>query len=244
MPPSVPRPLSLATTLPLHIQSLGAVRVTLTGTPLHLPLSKSAEVLVWLALNGEATRDRIVDALWGGSDERRHVEYFKVAVRHLRLALAAHPAVTFNPLPFEAGVYRLSERFTLDLDAGLARRALVSLAPQDLRRAVEAYSGAFLPAVEAEWAEPVRADVLEATVAAATTLGSQLERTAPGEAVAWYERAIELDPLHEDGHVRLVRLHTSLGHEVAARHASGRYRRMLREEWGREPEEDPGRRFE
>lgn len=239
--PPWPRPGAAVPELRLQVQALGPLRVRLAGQPLHLPLSRSGELLVWLALHGEATRDRIVDALWDGSAERRHVEYFKVAVRHLRLALSEHPAVTFNPVPFEGGLYRLSERFTVELDAQEVCRSLRSPAPGGMREAVAAYAGPFLPFAEAEWAEQVRTEVLEAAVAAALTLGAQQEHAAPEEAAALYERVIELDPLHEPAYTALLRLHTSRSNAAAARHVFGRYRRMLRDTWNREPGEEFGR---
>jgi LuxR family transcriptional regulator, maltose regulon positive regulatory protein len=229
--------------LTLTIQSLGGVRVSLNGQALHLPLSKSAEVLVWLSLHGQASRDRLVDALWDGSNERRHIEYFKVAVRHLRATLAGHPAVTFNPLPFEGGVYRLSERLTIDLDVTRLKQATKhDLA--DLQRVLDEYIGPFLPLVQAPWAEAERTEALENVLAAALALGEQLEASQPEAAAAAYERAISLEPLSEEAHVRLLRLHLTQRQQGAAGQTYRRYRRMLADEWGRMPEREFSDLFE
>lgn len=236
--PEMPIPTPTPETLTLAIQTLGTLRVQLGGQPVHMPLRKSAEVLVWLALNGPGSRDQIIDALWDGSNERRHIEYFKVAVRHLRLALVTHPAVTFNPLPFDEGRYRLAERFTVETDTAAARIALKLSTEASLRRALAVYAGPFLHTTETDWAATLRLDVLETTVAAALKLGTLLEQTAPDEAVAVYERTAELEPLGEDSYVRLIRLHTARGDEASAKRVYLRYRRMLAEEWGRRPEEE------
>jgi LuxR family maltose regulon positive regulatory protein len=224
--------------LTLQVRSLGAVRVSVNGDPLHLPLTRSAEVLVWLAIHGESTRDQLVDALWDGSNERRHVEYFKVAVRHLRATLATHPAVTFNPLPFLEGRYRLSERFTVDVDVLRARHALISRRPETLQRTLDEYVGTFLPQTEASWAEPFRTEALETAISAALTLGEALEADDPVAAALAYQRAADLDPLAEEPYVKLLRLYLARHDRTAAEHCYRRYRRMLSEEWGRNPGEE------
>lgn len=224
--------------LVLQIQSLGAVRVSVNGDPLHLPLARSSEVLVWLAIHGESTRDQLINALWDGSNERRHVEYFKVAVRHLRATLAGHSAVTFNPLPFLEGRYRLSERFTVNLDVLRARHALNSRRPEDLRQVLDDYVGSFLSQTQEPWAEPFRTEALETAVTAALTLGEGLEASEPVSAAAAYQRAADLDPLAEEPYLKLLRLHLARQDRTAAEHCYRRYRRMLSEEWGRAPGEE------
>lgn len=224
--------------LVLRVRTLGALQVAVGDQPVHIPLSRSAEVLVWLALYGEGSRDEIMDDLWDGSREQRHIEYFKVAVRHLRLALSGHPVVTFNPLPFEGGRYRLATLFTIDVDAAVVKRSLLAPASEALQEALRVYRGPFLPSSEAEWVAVLRTDLLEQTLSAALILAARLEDSAPVEAAAVYERCLELDPLHESSHVSLIRLWHTLGEQEAARRTFTRYRSMLHDEWGRLPPPD------
>lgn len=194
---------------------------------------------MWLALFGAGSREQLIDALWDGSNERRHGEHFKVAVRHLRDALAAHPPVTFNPLPFDGHTYRLASEFHLDLDAGRARLALTSGQPDNLRFALDAYAGPFLPKVDSEWVTSLRAQYLQDAVTAALALGAALETAAPREALRAYERAVELDAFAQEGYAGLGRVHEGLGESVAAKQAYRRYARLLEEEMGLETSQEP-----
>jgi LuxR family transcriptional regulator, maltose regulon positive regulatory protein len=222
----------------LEVFTLGVPRVALNGLPLHVPLSKSMELLAWLAINREGRRDQLIGALWNDSNERRCVEYFKVAVRHLRKALASHPEVGSQPLIYQDGVYRLSERLTVRVDALTIRSALANPTTELLRQAVASHIGPFLPTAESDWAQAVRLDTLEQTVTAALTLGARLELIDSAEAAAAYERAAELDPLHEASYLRLIEFHRGRNDDAAAQHAYIRYRRMLNDEWGETPGED------
>ncbi|WP_221089890.1 BTAD domain-containing putative transcriptional regulator [Deinococcus aquaedulcis] len=219
----------------LSLSTLGTLKVDVQGAPLHLPRAKSGEILVWLAQHGPGTRDQLVNALWDGSAERRHGEHFRVAVRQLRCALATHPAVTFNPLPFEAGVYRLSEQFELQLDWRLARPALRSGRAEALERVLNAYAGPFLPHLETEWIREQRAQAAEDTLAAALALGALLQDTEPHRALWAYGRAADLDLLNEQAQRGVIRAHLKLGEVAAAERAYAQYARVLRDELGDAP---------
>lgn len=139
----------------LDLRTLGRLDVHVNGRPVRVPLTKSLEVLAWLALQGPSTRDELVRALWGDAQERRNVEFFKVAVRRLRIALAAAPDVTFDPVPFEHGVYRLNPawRPVVDIAPWLDENAGPDVpAPPDLP---------VLPGVTGGWADEVRRRVEE-----------------------------------------------------------------------------------
>jgi LuxR family transcriptional regulator, maltose regulon positive regulatory protein len=219
----------------LEILTLGKLQVSLNGTPIRIPFAKAGELLVFIALNGASSREEIMNALWDGSLETRHHEYFRVAARRLRTALSEHPDVGFNPLPFENKLYSLAPQIRSSLDVNLAQQALELGNPQQLQATLEVYKGEFLPGVNTEWVSTIRTRVLEHTVAAAATLGEQLEQTQPREALKIYRRAIELEPLSEVSHLGLIRVHLALGGIAAANQAYGAYARMLSEEFGLVP---------
>ncbi len=219
----------------LGIVTLGKLHITVNGTPIRLPFAKAGELLVFIALHGSSSLDQIINALWDGSLEPRHHEYFRVAARRLRAALGEHPAVDFNGFPFSDKVYKLATQLQPRLDITLAQQALESGDPHQLRRALEVYNGEFLPGVNTEWVSMVRTRCLEHTVAAAATLGEQLERTEPREALSVYRRAIDLEPLSEVSHLGLIRVHLALGGVAAANQAYVAYARMLSEEFGLVP---------
>jgi LuxR family maltose regulon positive regulatory protein len=221
----------------LELTTFGRLQVRLNNQTARLPFAKAGELLIWLALNGPANHEQVIDALWDGSGEEKHHEYFRVAVRRLRAALRGPKGteLPFNPLPFEHGVYALASDFRVKLDASLSQHALQTNHPDDLRAALEAYRGEFLPGVDTQWATETRTRCLENTVTVALTLGEQLESTDPREALNAYRRAVELEPLSELGHLGLIRTYLRLGGLAAANQAYTTYARMLSEEFGLEP---------
>ena len=227
--PEIPAPSDQPPPVRLHLKTLGPLEVTIDGRRVHVPLSRSVEVLVWLAWNGAATRGEIMNDLWDGSTEQRHIEYFKVSVRHLRSALSVHPAVTFNPVPFEAGRYRLAEHFQIQLDARLPAQAVQERTRAALKAALDAYCGPFLNDSSANWACVQRTELLEQTLSAGLTLAATLEDEDEDSvaAVATYERCLELDPLSEEAHIRLIRLWSRLEDPEGLRRSYTRYHRMV-----------------
>jgi LuxR family transcriptional regulator, maltose regulon positive regulatory protein len=233
------------TQLELRVISLGEVKFLLADTPVHIPLTKAGELVVWLAMNGPGSREQIMDALWEGSSEQRHIEYFKISVRRMRAALSEHPAVTdFNPLPFENGKYRLSERFTVKLDATAAAQALTSRDLQTMQQAIELQVGEFMPTSELEWATDQRLRRTEEALELAMTLGQQLEETSITDAQKAYQRAIALDPLHEPAHLALIQACQRTADLPGARRAYSAYSRMMNEEFGAQPNKELQRSFE
>ncbi len=215
----------------LEIHTLGHFAARLDGRPVRLS-GKPAELIVWLALNGPARRDEILDALWDGSRARNDLEYGKVTIRRVRDALKAH--TTLNPLPFEDGVYRLAEALKLRVDAtellGAADRHRDD--PVRLRAILESNGGEFLPGVETEWAVQTRMNLLESGIAVALALGHALERSDPRAAAAAYLRARQLDPLGEAGSQALERLRAALGDAEGARFERSSRERSLEREFG------------
>ncbi len=227
---AIPQP-----TFELEILTLGKLQISLNGTPIRIPFAKAGELLIFVALHGASSREEIMNALWDGSIETRHHEYFRVAARRLRAALSEHPEVGFNAFPFENKLYSLAPQLSPKLDFELAQHALESGNMLQLQAALEAYHGEFLPGVNTEWVAEIRTRVLEQTVAAAATLAEQLEQTQSREALKIYRRAIELEPLSEVSHLGLIRVHLALGGVAAANQAYGAYARMLSEEFGLAP---------
>ncbi len=227
-------------TLKLEIVTLGKLQVRIDAAVIRLPFAKAGELLAWFALHGPSNHEQVIDALWDGSIEQKHHEYFRVAVRRLRTALKGTGDVqlSWNPLPFEDGVYALSEHLQIETDTLLCERALETNDTVDLQIALQAYRGEFLPGVDTEWVTQTRTRCLESAIAVALTLGAQLERTEPREALIAYRRAIELEPLGELGHLGLIRTHLMLGGKAAANQSYTAYARMLLEEFGLEPSSD------
>jgi LuxR family maltose regulon positive regulatory protein len=227
-------------TVKLEIITLGKLQVRMDGSHVRLPFAKAGEMLAWFALHGPSNHEQVIDALWDGSIEQKHHEYFRVAVRRLRTALkgTGDGQLDWNPLPFEDGVYAFSAHLRIETDTLLCERALETNDAADLQTGLQAYRGEFLPGVDTEWVTQTRTRCLESAIAVALTLGAQLERPEPREALTAYRRAVELEPLGELGHLGLIRTHLALGGKAAANQAYTAYARMLLEEFGLEPSAD------
>jgi LuxR family transcriptional regulator, maltose regulon positive regulatory protein len=232
--PNLVSPRAVVLDVPLlKVTTFGRMDVRLNDKAVKLPFAKAGELLVWLLLHGPANHEQVIDALWDGSAETKHHEYFRVAVRKLRTALKPEPDSSVNPLPFENGQYTISGlRVSLDV---LQLNALEGGDVNALRSALELYKGNFMPGIDSEWVEATRVKSLDQAVAIALTLGENLETIEPREALQAYRRAIELEPHTEAGHLGLIRTQLALGANAAAQQAFTAYTRLLNEEYDLEP---------
>ncbi len=229
--------------LQVVVTTLGGFAVELEGASIRVPNSKAREILAWLALNGAGSRGQIVDALWDGSNDYRHIDYFKISVRRLRAALAGHPLMDFDPVPFEDGIYRLSKRFEVKVDVLELERLLALGKPEDLEKAIDLYRGPFLPEAEAGWVEPIRTRALDAALAAAGSLGEILAQENPSRAAWAFQKLVELDPLAEASYIKLLRVLRRLGDDRRAKVVYRALVRMLNDEYGAEPDPALTREF-
>jgi LuxR family transcriptional regulator, maltose regulon positive regulatory protein len=211
----------------LEISTFGYLEVKLEGEFIHSPLKKSTELLVWLILHGPATRSEIISVLWNKKFTTKDMEYFKVAARRLRTALSEHPSITFNPLPFEHGVYRIAEQFDLHLDIA----PLISDTPDssaDILALLESYKGEFLPGFQGEWIENIRTRALDTLLERGLELGQQLEQLDPKDAIRVYDRIRALDSLCEPAYQGLERVYRTLGQEANAVDTANAWQKALR----------------
>ncbi len=223
-------------TLELVVKSFGALQVSINASRVHIPLAKAGELLVWLILNGAATRDEIVRALWGDPNEQRHVEYFKICVRRLRAALTeAVQNLNINPLPFEHHLYSLHERFKIHCDALQLTQACESNSVQALQATLDAARRTFLPGSDTEWILNARMQYHDKALNVSMTLGHLLELVNSKEAILVYQRVIKLEPLYEEAHLALIRVFQELQEINNAQAAYSRYVQMLKLEFGKIP---------
>lgn len=218
----------------LSIQTFKDVQLTLEGKPVKLPFSKATELLVWLALYGPAMREQIIDALWDGSRDLKHVEYGKLALRRLRTALAEY--VPFNPLVYAERQYQLADELEVKLDVQDMLDALNTGNLTARREALERYDGTFLPGVTSEWAEAIRVELHDMALATAMGLGTSYEHSDVPSALWAYRKAVEVEPLFLDSYHALVRLLQASGDQVGARLAYQTYLRVLTTEYGETPD--------
>jgi two-component SAPR family response regulator len=237
---SPPAPLVAAspTRVVLRIRALGKVQVSIAERPVRIPLSKGMELLVWLGIHEHGTREQIITDLWDGSNEARHAEYFRVAVRRLRAALSAQVGDEFNPIPFDGERYRLSEHIELDLDYLRLRAASSQAEPTALLEALGLYGGRLLPQSESEWVTRRQEELLELGTEACLRCGRTVEANDPTQALEWYRQAERLDGLNEFAQLGQLRSLARLGEVEAARRAHARFAKRLEQDLGVKPSWD------
>ena len=218
--------------LELQITSFGERRLRIGAQPVTVSLTKSFELLVYLALRGPSTREAIIDALWDGSREARHQEYFKVAVRRLRAQMSVPDAVDFNPVPLGER-YALSPRFELVLDAAVLERPDQ---PDALEQALNGLQGAFLEGIESEWVTEQRDHFAVLREAAWLHWGLSLREAAPERALNVFGRGVKDHPISEELLLNLIELHCELGQPLAAVMAFTRFKNTLRADFNLEPD--------
>lgn len=229
-----PKAINERTRSVLNVQTFEDISATLDGKPIKVPFVKAAELLVWLALYGPASREKIFDALWDGSNDPRHIEYGKLALRRLRTTLAEH--VSFNPLIYAERQYRLADELEIEVDARDILRAFEEGDDTARREALEHYGSTFLPGVTSEWVEALRTELHDAALTTAMGLGALCEHNDLPSALWAYRKAVEIEPLLLDGYRALVRLLQASGDQVGARLAYQTYLRVLTTEYGETPD--------
>ncbi len=202
----------------LSIKTFGMMQLEINAQPIKLPFAKTAEILVWLALHGVATRDEIIRAIFGDPQSSSNLEYFKIAIRKLRSALSEHPEMRFNPLLYENGAYQINPELEVQLDAADFEciEPSISTDPVLLARVVQTYLGDFMPKIKTEWVLEKRSAFQEKASSAALMLAQILEIENPARAIELYQSAISWNEFQREAYLRLASLLQTQGHGKAA----------------------------
>jgi len=204
--------------------------------------------LAYLALERRrpVPRDELADVLWGEDLPSTWQSALRGVLSRVRSTLAdvGEPAV--DVVRNEFGCYQmvLSPAVTVDVEevaAGLASaEQQLGPAPEEAQRvateAAERASRQFLPGATGAWVERRQAELaalhvraLELVADAASTSGDY------AAAIAAAEEAVDLAPLHESTHQRLMGAHARAGDRGAALKAYQRCRELLAQELGVNP---------
>ncbi len=227
--------------MPIRLVLLGGfAALGADGAPLALPTRKAEALLALLACRaGEAQpRERLTGLLWGDRSDRQARHSLSQTLTSIRHALRD----VADPLTIEREtVAACMDTVTADVIevAELAERGDLA----SLRRAADLYRGPLLeglrlrePAFE-EWLAQERSRLHSLGLSVMTRLAArEAEIGEVAAAASALERALVLDPLSEDVHRRLMRLHLDRGvYNAVVRH----YRRcsdVLKHELGTIPE--------
>jgi predicted ATPase/DNA-binding SARP family transcriptional activator len=219
----------------LEITSLGGLRFALGGKPLEGLTSRPAQaLLVFLARRGEpVSRTGLAELIWPERGPENALGNLRVTLHRLRGLVGDLLAVQPDSVRLDG------ERISLDAHA-LEER----LGADQLEQAVDLYKGDFLAGFyldgsrlfedwQAEEAECLRGEVLSACQ---RLVYQHTEAGAYEKAIQFARRLLELDPFHEPAQRQLIRLLTLTGGRSAALAGFERYRKLLREKAGMEPD--------
>lgn len=226
------------------LRSLGQVDVLLDGQSVVWP-ARSAEELMWFlhAFPEGKYRHDILSQLWGLEDGAASANRFRVALHRLRTTLDCPEAVTE-----QSGRYRLHPELLAASDTYALHQALRASRQSEtqreqeelLRQALASAEGEYLPHLQGEWLEQVRAQHRAAVVEGYLTL-SKLHcaaRECPLSAQALVNAARNDPLIGEDHHQRLMACLSMTRDRFAAIEHYRRYRHFLANEVGDTPMSD------
>ena len=200
---------------------------------------KDLALLVYLCVEGLPVhaRGRLAALLWGESTEERARHSLTQAVGRLLRVL---PAGVLAP---DKDAVRWTGGLPCDAVALLRER----MEPKDVDDAFWLYAGHFLEGFDPgagaqdfrEWADRRRAELRNAALRLLDRAGERAEAAGSwGRALRLGERAVEIDPLWEQGHRRIMRALAARGERNGALRHYQRLEAYLEEEVGGRPDPD------
>ena len=205
----------------LKIMTLGRTRVTLDGTEIVWRAASARELFFYLLSfpDGRSQRDLAL-ALWPDEDNENAASSnrFRVALHRVRAALGSPDSVVK-----EYERFRLSPEVLAASDVAAMQGALhdaqiactrsrpdTQAMREALQRAVDLYSGDYLPDVRADWANAAREEYKASYVRATLELSRLHREAGEHDSATWHlAQALRADPLigenyHQDLMVRLA----------------------------------------
>jgi DNA-binding SARP family transcriptional activator len=225
----------------LGIELLNGFRVVVDERPVPDEVwrrSKAAALVKLLALapGHRLQREQAMTVLWSGLDPAAAAANLRKALHFARRAVAEGCVLIVSSgealsLPVE--------RLSVDVDAWQVAvvQARRGGDPAAYAAAVEQYGSGLLPDDRyEEWAAPPRAELEREFAALLEEMAELLESRGEVEAaLRAAERLVELEPLREQGHLLLIRLHALAGRRAEALHRYEYLREVLDSELGIEP---------
>ena len=223
----------------ITITLLGGFRMmTEAGESLGVPFSpRQQALLAYLLLNPSQpiTRQRLAFLFWPETTEKQA----RTNLRHLlhRLRSQLPRLDQYLSLDDQALSWNASSPFSLDVTR-FERLAGEARTSDDLRRAVDLYTGELLPDCYDDWIQPERERLAGLYLRTLERLADALETQGdePG-AIQVAQRLLQRDPLQEETYQRLMRLHARRHDPAAVIRAFEACATALRRELGIEPSE-------
>ena len=216
---------------PLHIRLLGNVDLRIGGAPVSLESGRAESLLGYLLVRrGVAQpRQRLAFMLWPDSTEAQARTNLRKVLHTLRRELP--DAERFLEVTPRTLRWRTDAPFQLDL-ADFEQ----AIADTRLEAAVEAYTGDLIEGSYDEWVLEERERLRTLYLDILERLQHELEeREDWSAAIRCAERLVRADPLREDAHRALMRLHDARGDRARAVRAYHAFAATAQRELGVEP---------
>ncbi len=200
----------------MHLRLAATPRLDLADAGERALAPLDAALLAWLALEGPTPRARLAQLLWPDKDAEAARNSLRQRLFQLRKTLGVELVAGTATLTLADGVTHDLE----DADAVLGETAGEDLAPGEF----------------AQWLEQQRMRRRDRVWRSLVELADMAERACDwDDALAHAKELLALDPLSEDAHRRVMRLHYLAGDRAAALLAFDRCERQLKDEVGTKP---------
>ncbi|HEY8823294.1 MAG TPA: tetratricopeptide repeat protein [Candidatus Limnocylindria bacterium] len=214
----------------LVLKLLGPPRIERGGLAVEMDTRKATALVAYLAVTGQPqARDSLAALLWPDAVAERARGALRRTLSTLRTGLGGEEVRV-------EGVRISIDPEAIDLDV---RRFRALVVEDRLDEAVTAYTGDFLAGFtlrdSAEFDEWQAAQAEELRGELAGVLERLASSEEPRRALAYANRWLELDPLHESAHRALMRIHARAGDRVAALRQFHECERILDRELGVAP---------
>lgn len=177
-------------------KALGTAQVIWQGQSVSWVSRKALELFFYLLEYKEVSSWQAAEALWPEKDESRASSLFHTTLHRLRKSLHSE-AVTSQNRKYELAC-DVNPEYDVQRYERLAKQAEAGhLQYEELKELVSQY-GTFLPGTDSPWVDDVRAR-LEQTQMNLLGLAAEAASQAgkPKEAVQFYQKAINIDPMSE-----------------------------------------------
>ncbi len=230
----------------LEISLLGQIELRLDDRPLPLPATRKAQsLLAYLVTHPDRPhpREQLANLFWPDHPRDKALHNLSTALWHIRRVLPPGnylltntQTMQFNPRSdFWLDVKEFEEAVIRDRGSGVGQESLIS-DPSSLISAIKLYRGDFLESFYDDWCLEERYHLESLFLGALERLIALCQERDEPEAALEYARWLLLrDPLREDIHRQVMRLHARQGDQAAILQQYLQCQAVLRDQLGIEP---------